>query len=80
MLPALLKEVKEVGIFLHDSEHSYENMHWEYKTAWAYIRKEGLLLSHDISQNAAFRDFAKYVSEDYYYMLRNLGGIKRTKD
>ena len=80
LLPGLLKEVTEVDIFLHDSEHSYENMHWEYKTAWEYIRKGGLLLSHDISQNSAFRDFAKYVSEDYHYMLRNLGGIKRTKD
>ena len=80
LLPDLLKEVREVDIFLHDSEHSYENMHWEYKTAWEYIRKGGLLLSHDISQNSAFRDFAKHISEDYYYMLRNLGGIKRTKD
>ena len=80
LLPALLKKVKQVDVFLHDSEHSYENMYWEYKTAWEYLRKGGLLLSHDISQNAAFREFAKYVSENYHYMLRNLGGIKRTKD
>ena len=80
LLPGLLEEIKEVDIFLHDSEHSYENMYWEYKTAWEYLRKGGLLLSHDISQNSAFKDFAKYVSEGYYYMLRNLGGIKRTKD
>ena len=80
LLSDLLKKVKEVDIFLHDSEHSYENMYWEYKTAWEYIRKGGLLLSHDISQNAAFKDFAKHVSEEYYYMRRNLGGIKRTKD
>ena len=79
LLPGLLEEIKEVDIFLHDSEHSHENMYWEYKTAWEYIRKGGLLLSHDISQNAAFRDFAKHVSEEYYYMRRNLAGIKRTK-
>ena len=79
LLPTLLLEVKEVDIFLHDSEHSYENMYWEYKTAWAHIKTGGLLLSHDVSQNAAFRDFAQYVSESYYYMLRNLGGIKHTK-
>ena len=79
LLPSLLEEVREVDIFLHDSEHSYENMYWEYKTAWEYIRMGGLLLSHDVSQNAAFRDFAKYVSVDYYYMLKNLGGTRRTK-
>ena len=79
LLPTLLLEVKDVDIFLHDSEHSYENMYWEYKTAWAHIKTRGLLLSHDVSQNAAFKDFAKHVSEEYYYMLKNLGGIKRTK-
>ena len=79
LLPGLLTEVKEVCIFLHDSEHSYENMYWEYKTAWKYLRKGGLLLSHDVSQNQAFRNFVKYVLEDYYYMWRNCGGIKRTK-
>lgn len=79
LLPTLLEEVKDVDIFLHDSEHSYENMYWEYKTAWTHLRKGGLLLSHDVSQNAAFKDFAKHVSEEYYYMLKNLGGIKRTK-
>ena len=79
LLPGLLEEIKEVDMFLHDSEHSYENMYWEYKTAWGCIRKGGLLLSHDISMNAAFREFAKYVSEGYYYMLNNLAGIKRIK-
>ena len=79
LLPPLLLEVEDVDIFLHDSEHSYENMYWEYKTAWDHIKPSGALLSHDVSQNAAFKDFAKHVSEEYYYMLKNLGGIKRTK-
>jgi predicted O-methyltransferase YrrM len=79
LLPSMLEELKEVDVFLHDSEHSYENMYWEYKTAWPCIRKDGLILSHDVSQNAAFRDFAKSVYENYYYMLKNCGGIKRTK-
>ena len=78
-LPAILLEVDDVDIFLHDSEHSYENMYWEYKTAWQHIKTNGHLLSHDVSQNAAFKDFSKHVSEKYYYMLKNLGGIKRTK-
>ena len=38
-----------------------------------------LLLRHDISRNAACSDFARHVSEDDAYMLRNLAGIRRTK-
>ena len=79
LLPDMLEEVKDVDIFLHDSDHSYENMYWEYRTAWPCVRKDGLILSHDVSQNAAFRDFANSVYENYYYMLNNCGGIKRTR-
>ena len=79
LLLGLLEEVKEVDIFLHDSEHSYKNMSWEYKTAWDYIKRDGLLLSHDVSQNPACREFAKYASEDYCYWLGNLAGIKHRK-
>ena len=79
LLPELLNVVADVDLFIHDSKHSYENMYWEYETAWSTIRTGGLLLSHDISRNSAFRDFARHVSEDYAYMLRNLAGIRRTK-
>lgn len=79
LLPILFQEVEDVDVFLHDSDHSYKNMYFEYEIAWAHIKSDGLLLSHDISQNAAFKDFAKHVSKKYYYMLKNLGGIKRTE-
>jgi len=61
LLPSLLAELGRVDIFLHDSEHTYENMMFEYTTAWDYLREEGLLLSHDISWNNAFRDFSRAV-------------------
>lgn len=54
----LLAEIGKVDIFLHDSEHTYDNMMFEYATAWDYLPKGGLLLSHDISWNNAGRDFA----------------------
>lgn len=78
LLLDLLKEVKTVDIFLHDGEHSYENMLWEYKTVWRYLKEGGLLLSHDITKNSAFRDFTKNVAEQWYYTLGNTAGIKRT--
>lgn len=58
VLPSLLEETGRVDIFLHDSEHTYENMTFEYSTVWPYLSEGGLLISHDIGWNSAFDDFA----------------------
>jgi len=77
ILEGLLEELGLIDVFLHDSEHSYDNMLWEYRTAYPFIRGGGLMLSHDISQNPAFRDFSKEVNSEYYYMLNNLAGLRK---
>jgi len=73
-LSPLLEKLGAIDVFLHDSEHSYQNMLWEYQTVWAYLRTGGLLLSHNIDSNDAFPDF--YRSVRYRgYILGNLGGV-----
>lgn len=52
LLPKTLQETGEVDIFQHDSRHSYKNQLQEYKTAWPYIRTDGLLVSDDVSNDA----------------------------
>tara|TARA_Y100000590_G_scaffold413793_1_gene510000 strand:+ start:434 stop:1240 length:807 start_codon:yes stop_codon:yes gene_type:complete len=56
-----LKEIslslKDIDIFLHDSLHTYKNMYFEFELMWSYIKKNGFLLSDDISDNNAFIDF-----------------------
>ncbi len=59
LLKVLLNRTGKVDIFVHDSEHSYQNMIFEYNAVWNYIKAGGLLVSHDINMNKAFRDFAK---------------------
>jgi predicted O-methyltransferase YrrM len=73
-LSPLLEELGAVDVFLHDSEHSYKNMLWEYHTAWAYLGTGGLLLSHNIDSNDAFSDFCRSVKYEGY-ILSNLGGV-----
>jgi len=58
-LEPLLKKVKEIDIFLHDSDHSYENMRGEFEAAWTYLKTGGLLLSHNIDYSDAFPDFCR---------------------
>lgn len=76
VLPNLLEELKEIDIFFHDSEHSYENMIFEFKLAWKYLRKGGLLLSDDIFWNNSFFDFAKEVNRKAAHVIR-FGGIRK---
>jgi GT2 family glycosyltransferase len=57
-LPPLLAREGAVDIFIHDSEHSYENMKFEYTAAWPHIKDGGLLLSDDTGFNPAFGEFA----------------------
>jgi GT2 family glycosyltransferase len=57
-----LEELEEIDIFLHDSDHSYETMMYEYKAAWPYLAINGFLLSDDVKMNTAFCEFAKDMS------------------
>ena len=53
-LPALLRTIKRIDMFFHDSLHTYEHMKFEYETAWPYLSDGGLMLSHDVVWNKAF--------------------------
>ena len=73
-LEPLLEKLSEIDIFLHDSDHSYRNMTWEFQTAWERLRPGGLLLSHNIDTNSAFEDFCRDVRLPGH-VLDNTGGL-----
>jgi len=58
LLPPLLAEVGEIDLFVHDSDHTYRNMMFEFTSAWPHLRKGGMLISDDTEWNNAFSDFA----------------------
>jgi hypothetical protein len=47
----------EVDMFHHDSEHSYQNMMFEYEWALQHLVGGGVLSSDDVTWNGAFTDF-----------------------
>jgi predicted O-methyltransferase YrrM len=78
ILPSLLSEVQQIDIFIHDSGHTYENMLFEYQTAWPSIREGGLLLSDDVNWNAAFHDFSSHVKRRPQYLYgRGFAGLRK---
>jgi len=69
-LPALLSKLNKIDMFYHDSDHSYENMRFEFNEAWGFLKNGGLLLSDDITENKAFDEFC---------ILKDCRGIKLFK-
>ncbi|ACV11301.1 conserved hypothetical protein [Halorhabdus utahensis DSM 12940] len=63
ILEPLLTDIGPIDIFCHDSDHSYENMMFEFNTAQEHLHSEGVVLSDDVDWNDAFMDFTnKYAS------------------
>src|SRR3989338_554948 len=58
-LPALLNKLCVIDAFYHDSEHSYENMVFEFDCAWKYLKPGGLLLADDITDSRAFDELVE---------------------
>lgn len=79
LLKPLLEEIGEIDCFVHDSLHTYGHMMWEFRTAWEYIRPNGLFLSHDVGANEAFFDFMKEkgIPWSSYRVFHVLGGFQK---
>jgi predicted O-methyltransferase YrrM len=58
-LPPLLDHVGEIDFFMHDSEHSYECMRFEFGTAWSALREGGVLVADDVNVNPAWSEFTR---------------------
>jgi hypothetical protein len=76
-LPKLLKEIDSIDLFRHDSDHSYEHMLFEFRSAWPVLRDGGALVSDDIRANTSFYDFCRQVGRNPIVSLQSLGGIRK---
>lgn len=55
-------------LFFHDSDHSYENMFFEFLWAWDHLKAE-VIISDDIDGNDAFFDFCKSAGVTGYRIM-----------
>lgn len=58
-LPRLIEELGTIDSFMHDSEHSFECMWFEYNAVWTALRDGGVLISDDVNSTEAFPRFAR---------------------
>ena len=57
-LPPLLRRLGTIDVFMHDSEHSFDCMWFEFNAAWPALRSGGVLVSDDVNSTEAFARFA----------------------
>ncbi len=53
----LLRQLGEIGLFVHDSMHSTRNVRWELKQAWRALRPGGFVVVDDVDFNWGFEQF-----------------------
>lgn len=58
-LPRLIDEFGGVDLFFHDSEHSYENMRFEFETVYPFLLHGGMMVIDDPMWNTSLLDFAR---------------------
>ena len=63
-LPPLLERIGAIDFFMHDSEHSYECMSFEFRAAWDALREGGVLIADDVNVNSAWDEFTREVGRD----------------
>lgn len=56
-LPKIFAEQSEFDFMHYDSDKSYNGRMWAYPLLWEKLRKGGVLMSDDVSDNAAFMDY-----------------------
>ncbi len=59
VLPQLLKTVRSVDLFFHDSLHTRRNMNWEFSAVTPYLTSGSVVLSDDVHWNHTFADWAR---------------------
>ncbi|MCZ7550014.1 MAG: class I SAM-dependent methyltransferase [Anaerolineales bacterium] len=60
-LPKAIKRFGSIDLCHYDSDKTYEGRIWAYQRLWKALRLGGYLISDDISDNLAFRDFGQIV-------------------
>ena len=77
LLPRLAENLGEIGVFVHDSLHTYENMQIEFGTVWPLLPSRGVLIADDVQGNSAFQELTRRadVAEAVVFQEPNKGTL-----
>lgn len=78
-LPPLLQDLDDLDLFIHDSDHTFPCMMFEYELAWEYLKPGGVILSDDIDSNNAFNVFGSTRADKYGKVNSGFGYAIKTE-
>lgn len=71
-LPIAFEQFTKIDLCHYDSDKSYEGRVWAYPKLWNKLRKGGIFVSDDVSDNIAFKEFAEKLNiEPIIIEIRN---------
>ena len=76
-LPPLLERLGTIDSFMHDSEHSFDCMWFEYHAAWPRLRAGGVLVSDDVNSTEAFPRFVAEVGREAVHLAPGMALLTR---
>jgi predicted O-methyltransferase YrrM len=76
-LAPLLERLGTIDSFMHDSEHSFECMWFEFNEAWPHLREGGVLLSDDVNSTEAFPRFAREQARTPVRLARGMALLQK---
>lgn len=66
LLPRVLAQAGVVGMFLHDSKHTYWNIRRELRTVTAALAQRSAVIADDVEGNSAFLEWALQCNPPYW--------------
>jgi len=76
-LPPLLERLGTIDSFMHDSEHSFDCMWFEFNAAWPRLRPRGVLVSDDVNSTEAFSSFADQEARPPVRLARGMALLEK---
>jgi predicted O-methyltransferase YrrM len=70
LLPNLVRELRQIDLFLHDSLHTYRNMRQEFEIVTPFLAPQAILVADDVQGNSAFIDWVSRSRTTYFAALQ----------
>jgi predicted O-methyltransferase YrrM len=76
-LPPLLDRLGTIDFFMHDSEHSFDCMWFEFNAAWPVLQPGGVLVSDDVNSTEAFARFVRQEERRPVRLARGMALLRK---